>query len=378
LAALAGSARADVDYYQALAGAERAAAAGTPDSGLQLVEQALQTYPNDYALTAMRGYLLLQLGRYRDAEDSYRRALSVSQGAIPARSGLAWALQGQGDCEAAAPEFRAVLAASPQDADAQRGLALCERATALHGSGWLTAGVALFRADPWKHHFVDTSAGLTLLPGASFAVGAAYHYLNLSPTDARVAQVKQHELYLQAGLANHELQLLAHGALVWSGDPQLDGSLHAGLSGRYYLLPRPLKQASLELTASRYPDGWVGRAATSWLFGFDVWNITGGVSLIRAQTQTLAAISLSLGIDIKALTVWIGGKYGQEYRAAYLSQFALLNSEDRSLWSFSGGTRFAMNEHWTLFGSYLYLRAQTPDGLLAGMHLANLGIAFGF
>src|ERR1700712_5482451 len=79
---------ADDDYYQTLELAERANAAQAYAAALQRVEAALHNYRGDYQLTLMRARLQLRLMHYRDAEQSYRNAVAISDGAIDARLGL--------------------------------------------------------------------------------------------------------------------------------------------------------------------------------------------------------------------------------------------------------------------------------------------------
>jgi hypothetical protein len=98
----------------------------------------------------------------------------------------------------------------------------------------------------------------------------------------------------------------------------------------------------------------------------------------KFSKEILAAISLSLRKSLGALSLWVSGKYGPEYRAAYLSQFALLNSEDRSIWSISAGLRASLDASWSLLASYFFLNMRTPDRLSARMHLMNVGVVYSF
>jgi hypothetical protein len=377
LAMVATKAFADDDYDRALADAERASATPEYSAALRGVEAALQKYRGDYALTLTRARLELRLMRFEKAEQSYRTALAISDGATAARLGLGWALLHQHACSDALREFAAVLAET-DNAAARSGMAACQPESGLHGSAWLTAGGALFQDHPWKRRFGDASAGLTLQPNATLSLGLAYHFLSVTPTDRRVAEVDQHELYLQAGAATGPLRVLGHAAMVWSADPRTDGSAHAGLSGRYLKLGSSLEEIAVEVTASRYPDLWVGRLATAWRFAFGSWSITPGIGVTKLEQELLAALSLSLGKSFGALATWVSGKYGPEYRAAYLSQFALLNSEDRSVWSISAGLRASLGAGWSLLAGYFLLHMRTPDGLAARMHLMNVGAVYSF
>lgn len=368
---------ADDDYYRALAGAERADATADYARALRGIELALQKYPGDYQLTLSRARLELRLMRLDEAEQSFRTAVAISDGAIAARLGLGWALLQQHNCSEALQEFAAVLAQA-DNAAARRGIEACQPSAGAHGSAWLSAGGALFQDHPWKRRFGDVSAGLTMQPSAALSLGLAYHFLRVTPTDRRVAELDQHELYAQAGASAGVLRVLGHAAMVWSADPRTDGSAHAGLSARYLSVGHALEEISLELIASRYPDLWIGRLGTTLRLVMGTWSVTPGVSLTKVQQEILSAFSVSLAKSFGALSLWASGKIGPEYRAAYLSQFALLNSEDRSVWSLGAGIRASLDSGWSSIVGYLFLNMRTPDSLAARMHLLNVSVVYSF
>lgn len=374
---VASRAFADEDYFRALAEAEHATATEQFASGLRVVETALQMYPGDYELTLTRGNLELRAMRYRAAEHSFRSAVAISDGAVAARLGLGWALLHQHACALALPELQKVLDREDHPA-ARSGIARCQPQHGLHGSAWLSVGGALFREHPWKRRFADLSAGLTLQKNSVLTFGLAYHFLKVTATDRRVAELDQHELYVQAGAASESFLLLGHAAMVWSADPRSDGSVHAGLSARYSSSGDGLAEISGELTVSRYPDLWISRAASAWRFALGSWSITPGIAVMKHLADYLTAASLTLGKSFAALSLWVSGKYGPEYRAAFLSQFALLNSEDRSVWSIGAGLRAALTERLALLANYFFLVMRTPDKLPASMHLINVGAAISF
>ena len=368
---------ADDDYYKTLDLAERVDTAEGYAVALRKIRAALRKYRGDYQLTLTRARLEFRSMRYRDAEQSYRTAVAISGGAVEARLGLGWSLLQQGQCTAAVRLLEPLLSTTAKLA-ARGGIDRCETASAVHGSAWISGGGASFVDHPWKRRYGDISAGLSLQPHARLTFALAYHFLRATATDRRVLGVDQHELYLQAGITHGVWLLQMHGAMVWSADPTTDGSTHAALSGRYLAFGNVLEEGTLELAASRYPDIWVGRVATSMRVALGTWSITPGVSISRVRDETLIAGSMSLAKTFGALTLWGSGKIGPEYRAAYLSQFALLNSEDRSVWSGGAGGRARLTRAWSLLAGYFYLRMRTPDGLAAGMHLLNTGIVYSF
>lgn len=368
---------ADEDYFQALAYAERATAPGELAAALRVVETALRKYRGDYELTLTRGNLELRAMRYRAAEHSFRSAIAISDGSVAARLGLGWALVHQHACDEAVRELEQVLARQDHPA-ARSGIAQCHPQADLHGTAWVTVGGALYRDHPWKRRFTDVTAGVALQKGRLLTFALAHHYVHVTASDRRVAGVDQHELYAQAGISANSWLVLGHAAMVWSADPRSDGSVHAGLSARYASIGQLLTEVSAELTVSGYPDVWIGRAASAWQFTVGSWSITPGVGVTKHLLDYLTAVSLTLSKRFGVLSLWVSGKYGPEYRAAFLSQFALLNSEDRSVWSVSAGLRAMLPAGLALLAGYLFLGMRTPDMLPASMHLINVGTAVSF
>ena len=71
--------------------------------GLEIVDKGLVLLPKSPAMLFQRGYLLMSVGRNRDAEADYRRVLEIDKGSAAARIGLAFSLiQSQRQTEAAA------------------------------------------------------------------------------------------------------------------------------------------------------------------------------------------------------------------------------------------------------------------------------------
>jgi hypothetical protein len=132
----------------------------------------------------------------------------------------------------------------------------------------------------------------------------------------------------------------------------------------------------LESSASFYRDLWVARLAPAWRLTVGTFSITPGFALQRFAQATLGSLSLVLAYTSKLWSIWLSGKYGSEYRAAYLAQFAIFNSEDRSAWAASAGLRLRAGGCCAVFASYALNRLKSPDGLLSELHLLSVGTAF--
>jgi tetratricopeptide (TPR) repeat protein len=356
-------------YSAAFARADAAERVGNLGGAARELEVALRSYPRDYALLLKLAWLHFRLEHYVEAELQYRLASEVSEGAADALIGLGWSLIQQKRCSDARAVLQRLLATTPGDARAQKALDVCSQAAAVHGTLWLQLGGALYRKHPWKDRSGDITAGATLAPYAELQLGGAYRFLGLSATDNRIAGYVQHEGYAQAGYASEAFGALAHGAVIWSPDSALGTSRHVGLSARV----RCLGEISLEMSGSFYQDLWVARIAPAWQLSFGAFRLTPGFALQRFARATRGSGSLAATVTWGRSLFWLSGKYGPEYRAAYLSQFVVVNSEDRSEWGTAAGLKISIIACFALFCGYAFNRFTSLDGLRSDLHLLNIG-----
>jgi len=83
----------------------------------------LKITPKNALVIGRLAWCQYNLGRFKEAETSYRQVLAQFPGDLDIRAGLGWALMKQNDKAAAAKEFRAVLDVAPSHDSAQQGLA---------------------------------------------------------------------------------------------------------------------------------------------------------------------------------------------------------------------------------------------------------------
>lgn len=371
LIGLPGLALANNDYYSAFERAEAAEKVGDLDAAARVLEAALRDYPKDYALSLKLAWVHFRLQDYAAAERRYRAASEISAGSPDALIGLGWSLIYQQRCDAARPVLQRVLATTASEPRAQRALEACTPAAHAKGSLWLQVGGVVYHDNPWKSSSGDIAGGATIAPNEWLQLGAAYRFLALSSTDRRVAGYAQHEGYAQLGYTSERFGVLAHGAVITSADGVLGGSRHLGASARW----RSLGELLLELSGSFYDDRWVARLAPAFQLGAGDFLITPGFSLQRLTRETLGAVSLSVTLALNRWWLWFSGKYGEEYRAAYLSQFAVFNSEDRSEWGASAGLRVHVAECCAVLASYGFNRLKSADGVASDLHSLSVGTA---
>ena len=379
-------ARADPDYYEAFKLADSAVKMGEFDAALHMIQTALSKYPNDYALTLKLGWVEFQGERYVEAERSFREARVLSDGSLDSRIGLGWALIQQDRCDEGIAVLNDVLAEEPDD-NAQHGLFVCAERTRVraelarelarvHGTIWASLAGSLYQEHPWLDRAGAAFLGFKLQPIQRLGIGGAYRFSELSATDVRIPSANQHEIYLEAGYLGEHLDLLGHGALVWGGLEVVGGSRHIGSSLRLKYLNDLVTEVLVEVSGSFYQDLWVLGLAPSTTLTLAPVSLTAGVSAQQFVHETLLSGTLTASLTLGNFSFWAGGKYGPEYRAAYMSQFAVFNAAERSTWAILAGARVRTAEQWSIFLSYALLNLQSPDGLQSKVHNLSVGTAF--
>jgi hypothetical protein len=368
-------ASADPDYYQALESADTALIGRRFEDAMRVLQSALRKYPDDYALTLKLAWVQLQWGHYADAERTYQAASELSDGSLDARVGLGWALILQERCKAGIEVLNGVLSEDP-DEDASRGIRLCAERERVHGTVWGSWGGSLYRRHPWLDAGEAGFLAFTLRPTRKFEIGAAYRVSRLIASDERIPGLTQHEAYVEAGFIGKHLDVLGQGALIWGGDAIVGGSRHVGSTLRIKSWSDYLSEVSVDVSGSFYRDLWVIGLATTATLTLGPLSLTGGVAAQQFEHARMISVSLTPSLVFGDVSFWIGGKYGPEYRAAYLSQFAVFNAADSSQWSVLSGVRIRTSEHWSVFLSYALLGLESPDGLASTLHSLAVGTAF--
>jgi hypothetical protein len=105
-------------------------------------------------------------------------------------------------------------------------------------------------------------------------------------------------------------------------------------------------------------------------------HVTPNVAVEQFARRTLASAAINGEVSWGIVSLWVGGKYGTEYRAAYLSQFALFNSDEYARWSASGGVRYQLDDHWSWVAQYAVIGTRSIDGLDSAMHILSVTTAY--
>jgi hypothetical protein len=201
---------------------------------------------------------------------------------------------------------------------------------------------------------------------------AAVRYVRLQPRPGTLLPATaQQETYLHAGFASPSWGLEAHGALLFGDAPV---SSHVGILGR--VSPGPsLGTITADVTRSLYPDGAVLRVAGTWRLPLsDSFDVAPGIAFQYFADGPLANIALTLFYARGPFGVWLGGKYGDEVRPAYLAQFVVYDIDDRIAWGVWAGARVHALRGLDVFATYSLDRLRIEGTQQrSNMHSLTLG-----
>jgi hypothetical protein len=356
-------------YDDAFAAAEALDRAGRPAEAASALSRALPLYPQDFALPREIAWRHFQSGRYDLAERYYRVALALSPSAPEAQLGLAASLERQGRCEEALPVYQGLSADFPA---AESGVRRCTPPPS-----WKVAtGVSLtgmtFPSHTYKSLAGMVALGLAFEHRSGFSLGGTYRYGRFSPADgAGIDAWDQHEAYASLGFQRPFWGLAAQYGFVHDGSGALGASHHVGLTGRL----SPFGDLEVRASASFYDDMSVYRVEPSWripiAFGL---SIRPAVAIQSADGEAKVSGSGTLSLDRSRFGLFVGGKYGDEVRPAYLSLPVVYNILDTVKWGVWGGGSVNVTKGVRIHASYAMDRLEQPDGAQISAHALTLGV----
>jgi tetratricopeptide (TPR) repeat protein len=338
--------------------------------GVDLLARARADYPQDYTLALRLGWLSFLAGRYAEAERAYRDAVTLSGGQNPeAHSGLGWSLLRLGRKADAERAFETATKLDPADAVAAEGLALARTpdppqvelypAFALVGHA--------YPSHPYKSWAGTLSVGGAALFFRHLLVSATYRGSlfafdpSAEPPRRATTSFSQHEGYFSLGWVALRTAAVAQFALVDDGSGFSRTSQHYG----GVLRVSPWGDAVLAGSYSRYHDLGVGRGELSWRvpLGEYFWVRPAG-AMQRTSDETLATAYATIGYDGARFGTWLGAKYGDEVRPAYLGAPFVLNVPERVIYGGWGGLRLSLGDRWAATLSLDIHVLERTDGLL--------------
>lgn len=356
------------------------------DSAARVLTALMPRYPQDGEIPLQLGWLQFRAGRYAEAVQSYSLSVARSSGGGDAELGLGWSLLKLGRCDEARPRFRSVLAVRGAQSNAAEGLRECDAPTApaaatvpLGGSPAPTAASTESTAPPAKRWWLQpqlgqnvylfqdqkviksglaTTARLEGLFLGRYYAAATYRYSYFSARDGQTVPWDQHDLYLAAGLTGKSAGLTLHYALVADRSGYIGSSHHVGLSGRYSYYADLL----MNLSASVYSDEQVlrGELAVRMPLGRG-FSVRPGFALQWTPTAIYKTPSLTLSWDHRYVSLWAGGKYGDEKRPALFAVAYIYNGAATMPYGAWFGITVRSRSALNTTLSYSYDRMQRKD-----------------
>jgi hypothetical protein len=361
-------------YDDAFERARAAEARGDLAGAIEALTPALAAYPQDYDVALEIASLEARRGRTDEAARAYRVAIARSPRAAAARIGLATVLSRAGRCDEVDAEVRAAGASIAADS-----VPPCVRpASPPRAVVGLSFNQLLFPSHPYKSAASGATASVDVPIGA-WSIGATGRYLSLSSRDESVMPAfTQQEGYLRAGVGN----ALVGGSLIFGvvrdGSGKLGTSEHVGTVLRW----SPGGDLMLAATVSAYSDETIVRVSPSYRIplgrGF---SLTPALAVQRAEGATWWNGSLTLALDGERGGFFLGGKYGEEVRPAYLADSVVYDMTEHVTWGLWAGARVRFGEHFALRAAYSLDRLEGSSGttpVSSNLHSFTVGPVFTF
>lgn len=340
---------------------------------------ALSEFPQDVELPLQLAWVLFQLQRYDESAHYYRLALSIGERGSDAELGLAWSLLRMHRNDEARAHFQTVIAARGSTTNAAQGLRECEQKPAdLVAPLWLQAqfmqSFYVYQNQPVLARVLASTMGLSALLHGRYFASALYRYSFVGTGDGQTSAFAQHDLYLSAGLTGKLLGATLQYGLIVDGSGYAGTSNHVGLSARY----SPLGDILLNLSASLYSDVTALRGELLWnLPLYRGFGVRPGFALQGLSGQLFETGSVTLYYEHPRFGIFVGGKYGDEKRAAYLANSFIYNGQARIPYGVWGGVTLRLQEGFKMSFSYAYDRMLRSDVTPSqDFHFHSLNLSF--
>lgn len=404
-------------YGAALSQARTAANREQIDAAVSRLAALLPHYLQDVDLPLALGGLLLRNGRNLDALYSYQLALANSAPGGEAELGIGLTLLKMGRCLEASVHFHAVLAGAGPHSAAADGLRRCALvppgteakpgpgaahetpapATAAPAAAksesaprlWLQPLVAqslyIYQSHPTISYALAPTVRLELLGRGHYYAAVTYRYTYFATRDQLTPPFSQNDLYLDAGWSAKAGGVTLRYAYISDGSSSSGSSTsgsslsgtshHVGLAARYSRTVDTL----LNLSASIYQDAPVLRGELAWLIPiFGSFSARPAGALQWSPTESYKTLALTLFYHHRVFSLWLGGKIGDERRAAYLNVAYVYNSPARIPYGAWAGAAIRPGAGFTLSLNYSYDRLLRTDTSLppdSAVHSLTLGLA---
>lgn len=370
LASFASIATAAADAYDdALTRAHAAEARGDLAGAIDALTPALAAFPQDYEIAVEIASLEARRGHVDEAARMYRLAIARSPRGAPARLGLVAMLAAAGRCDDVDAEVRAAGALlSPAAVPA------CVRSPMRTPVAiGLSFNQLFFPSHPYKSAASGATASVDVPIGA-WSVGATGRHLSLSSRDETVMPAfTQQEGYARVGVGNATFGASLLFGVVRDGSGKLGTSEHVGTVLRW----SPAGDLMLAATVSAYSDDTIVRVSPSYRLGLGSgFSLTPAVAMQRAEGATWWNGSLTLSYDGAKGGFFVGGKYGEEVRPAYLADSVVYDMPEHVTWGLWAGGRVRLGESLALRVAYSLDHLEGSSGttpVSSNLHALTVG-----
>ena len=366
-------------YAQALAESTAAEARGDLAAASKALESILYVYSEDSAVALRLAWLQFRSGQFLSAAGSYQLALSRGDQSGDAALGLGWSLQRQGLCALARAQFEAAAQLLADKTSAQQGLALCPAAKALVITPALTQGLFIYQDHPLRNYASATTARLSLLLHDRFLLSAAYRYSYFGSALADISPWHQQDVHLSLGFGRPLGGASVSYAMITGSAGSYTGtSHHLGAAARVALLGSLMFSGAVSL----YSDATVARGELAWQvrlpYGL---SIKPAAALQWSQSEWRPSGALTVAYDHPKFGVFVGGKYGEEWRPAMLDFSAVYIGDERIPFGLWTGASLIPIPSLRLSLTFAYDRLRRADSVAtftAAAYYLTLGISKDF
>lgn len=413
----ASTAHADA-YAAKTAEVDRLEEAGDLKRAADLQEELARTYPQDYAGVLRSAWLAYRAGRYVRAGKAYRAALSLSPQSLDARLGLAWTLAKEGDREQAHGLFMALkkeAAGNPSVLAGLKETAAAPPSTVLAPLAGF--GVLAYDGHELKKWALATTVGLSLR-ATRFQLTAAYRYSYFATVGSMNSQnsaligsqsgalgpgpgappppppppgsvpagngngsglgngaggsgFSHHEAYLTSRYDLERFGVGAQYAYIYDGSGEY-GHVHlGGLSLRY----SPWGDIMLSGNVSAYQDATIWRGVLAWRIPLGIFGVTPGVALQGNGEKARVAGELAVDLRWRLLSLYIGGRYGDQERLAYLERLVVYDVPETINYGGWAGLGLQLGRLGISL-TYSIDRYESSTGQRSNGHFAGLTLSF--
>ncbi|MCK5688409.1 hypothetical protein KAI87_04015 [Myxococcota bacterium] len=356
---------------------------------ITLLAPLAKTYPQDYLIHLQLGWLAFSAEDYKTAQLYYRKAVNLSEGSIQSLMGLGLSHLKLYKRGPAIRAFRALLAKSPNNKAARDALKAAKK---IRKYFWAPAIAGNYLSYPGseigeKSFAVGLSADLTLHYLQNYSASLKWKYAAFaflkdpalqtagrrSSSGSSYVYSSQNDIYADAGYDAELFGARLHYGNTSSPGYELEEAHVGGLTLRF----SPFGDMLLHTNHSYYADAIVGRIAPSWKIPLGKhFNVELGGALQRTdENDTYSNLKMNLSSSGKTWDVWVGGKYGDEFRPAYLDYSTIYNMTELIRYGGWGGLAFALDEERFVKIALEWSHLQdTTDSSESDMYFISIGL----